>query len=703
MLSLVLRFVVKCRLGSLLVVAGYLLGTAGAGASEQPSVESFSRAALLNRFDRDKDGELSESERMALRESFGGIDVPMLPDQPFDYTHARVVGQDLSEFEQADNTPADNRLTNAGATLGRVLFHDRQLSRNNTVACASCHLQRVGFSDPRQFSIGFERGRTTRNAMSLTNLRYTNLKGTRPGFFWDERAPTLEAQALMPIQDQLEMGMDLKVLEAKLQKLPYYPPLFDTAFGSPKVSSDRIAKAIAQFLRSMVSLDSKFDRAVKVAGTLRVPSAPVADASDGTRSVPSTLADYSSDFADFTAEENAGKSLFINGVGGIAEVGCAFCHLPPTFGMPKAMNNGLELKYKDRGLGALDRPPNDPLAPTNEGKFKAPSLRNIALTAPYMHDGRFKTLEEVVEHYSAGVRPHENLGLAFDEQDRERGVSGFRFTGEQKAAVVAFLKTLTDEGFVSDPKYSDPFVRIGPADEAEQDGPSPADQYRKLIDEYDAGAEPRELAEKFLELADKHPKDPVAVDALVWVLTKLRNRPDATRALEILARDHLQSEKLAAACPQIARVPSLAAEKLLRAVLEKSPHDDARAQACLHLAYFLDQQATVLDQVQKQPELADRILQYYGKEYGQHLKSLTRDKLDKEREQVYERLLKSFADVPTRDSTMGEIATKSLFKIRHLSIGRVAPEIEGEDNFGERFKLSDYRGKVVVLSFWGHW
>jgi hypothetical protein len=398
-----------------------------------------------------------------------------------------------------------------------------------------------------------------------------------------------------------------------------------------------------------------------------------------------------------------GKSLFMNGVGGVAEFSCAFCHVPPTYGMPKAMNNGLELKYKDRGLGALGRPPNDPLGPSNEGKLKAPSLRNIALTAPYMHDGRFKTLEEVVEHYNNGVHPHENLGLAFDEQDRERGTSGFKFTAEQKAALVAFLKTLTDEEFASDPRFSDPFVRLGPAHDAAQDGPAPSDQYRRLIEEHEAGAEPRELAEQFLQLADKHSKDPVAIDALFWILTTLRNRPDATRALEMLARDHLQSKKLSAACPQIARVPSLAAEKLLRAALEKSPHDEVRAQACLQLACFLDQQATVLEQLQTQPELADRVLQYYGKEYGQHLKSLTRDKLDKSREQVYERLLQSFADVLTGDTTMGEIATKALFRIRHLSIGRVAPEIVGEDILRARFKLSDFRGKVVVLSFWGHW
>jgi cytochrome c peroxidase len=708
-------------LGRVSVAVAFVLA-ASASRPDPPSMESFTRTALLNRFDANNDGELGEPEKAALRASFDGIDVPMLPDRPFDYTTVRIIGQDPAEFEAADNTPRDNPTTDRGATLGRVLFYDKQLSRNNTVACASCHPQHAGFADPRQFSVGFEGRETSRNAMSLVNLRYTNLHGMRPGFFWDERALTLEAQVLMPIQDPIEMGMELKSLEDRLQKLPHYPPLFDAAFGSPQVTSDRIAKALAQFLRSMVSLDSKFDRAAKVAGTLEcgdlsplsldqsAPNLPSSSDHQGGSAAkengdksPHSKVDYAADFADFTAEENLGKSLFINGVGEVVEFGCAFCHLPPTFGMPKAFNNGLDSAYKDRGLGALGRQSNDALTPSNDGKFKASSLRNIERMAPHMHDGRFRTLEEVVEHYSSGVRPHPNLGLAFDEQDRERGKSGFKFTAEQKAALVAFLKTLTDDGFLSDPRFSDPFVRLDSSDDAKRDDPSPAEQYRKLIEEHEAGAEPRELAEKFVQLAETHPNDSVAVDALVWVLTKLRSRPEATHALELLARDHIRSEKLAAACPQIARVPSLAAEKLLRAALERSPHDDVRAQACLHLAYFLDQQIPVLVQLQKQPELADRVLQYYGKEYGQHLKSLNRDKLDKSREQVYERLLQSFADVPAGDSTMGEIATKSLFQIRHLSIGRVAPEIEGEDIFGERFKLSDYRGKVVVLSFWGHW
>jgi cytochrome c peroxidase len=276
--------------------------------------------------------------------------------------------------------------------------------------------------------------------MGLVNLRYSNLNGSRPGFFWDERAPTLEAQVLMPIQDRVEMGMELGKLESKLQGLSYYPPLFEAAFGSKKITGERIGKAVAQFMRAMVSWNSRFDLAA------------------------SKHDDFSEDFGDFTPQENLGKNLFLNGMDGIAEFGCAHCHIPPTFGMPQSFNNGLDLKYADKGLGDLDRPPNDPFTPTNDGKFKAPSLRNIELTAPYMHDGRFKTLERVVEHYSRGVKPHENLGLAFAEHDSSKESGGFDFSKNQEAALVAFLKTLTDRQFISDPRFSDPFMKLNITD-----------------------------------------------------------------------------------------------------------------------------------------------------------------------------------------------------------------------------------------------
>ena len=418
----------RSRMQQLVFSAMALLVTVQVAAAQD--LTAFHRQTLLKRFDSNQDQRLNERERRALRRAFGGIDVPMLPSTLFDYMAVhRPSYLKEGQLDELDNTPADNPISDHGATLGRVLFYDRQLSRNNTVACGSCHLQRTGFADPRRVSEGFAGGQTTRNAMSLANLRYSNILGHRPGFFWDERAATLEAQVLMPIQDKLEMGMTLPELEERLSAIPYYPPLFAAAFGSNQVTSDRVAKSVAQFMRSMVSMNSKFDRA------------------SATRE-------------GFSEQEKLGRSLFLNGADGIAEHGCAHCHVPPTFGMMKSLNNGLDMKYLDAGLGALDRPSNDPFTPSNDGKFKAPSIRNIELSAPYMHDGRFKTLEAVVEHYSSRVHPHLNLGLAFEQQQGDTPTVGFRFTDKQKSALVAFLKTLTDRQFVTDRRFSDPFVRL---------------------------------------------------------------------------------------------------------------------------------------------------------------------------------------------------------------------------------------------------
>jgi cytochrome c peroxidase len=363
------------------------------------------------------------------------VDTPWLPDKPYDYESVKIPAH--VDQDSLDSTPKDNPITNAGATLGRVLFYDRQLSRNDTTSCASCHEQKSGFSDARRFSRGFAGGHTGRNSMGLTNLRYSNVNGLEPGFFWDERAKTLEQQVLMPIQDEVEMGMTLPDLEKKLTKLPYYPSLFKTAFGSTDVTSQRIARALAQFLRSMVSFDSRFDR-----------------------SFTRTKGDKPKNALKLTVAEQQGHSLFIDGVGGVNEFACQMCHVAPSFNMDMSHNIGLDLKYRDKGLGLLNRESNAPFTPSNDGKFKAPSLRNIALSAPYMHDGRFKTLEEVVDHYSDGVHPHPNLTLAFATRpDNKKPTSGFGLTKQDKAALVAFLKTLTDEEFVKDPRFADPFVR----------------------------------------------------------------------------------------------------------------------------------------------------------------------------------------------------------------------------------------------------
>jgi cytochrome c peroxidase len=316
------------------------------------------------------------------------------------------------------NTPAGDPVTDEGATLGRVLFYDPQLSLNGTVSCASCHTPDTGFTDPERFSEGFEGGRTPAHSMRLGNAVY--FEGA--DMFWDRRAASLEDQVLQPVQDGVEMGFDASVggldsLTARLENTAHYPVLFEWAFGTPDVTADRMRSALAQFVRSMVSADSRFDRALVAAGYAGGP-------------VPGVL-------PGFSAEENAGLRLFLEPPdrGG---AGCAGCHRPPTMALDAGSgSNGL-----DAGETVV---------------FKSPSLANVAVVGGYMHDGRFDTLEEVVRHYSDGVQD----GPALDRRLRGPGGLPLRLnlSEDEQAALVAFLGTLTDETFLSDERFSNPFLR----------------------------------------------------------------------------------------------------------------------------------------------------------------------------------------------------------------------------------------------------
>jgi len=353
-----------------------------------------------------------------------------LPDVAFNYANVTLPAHfNTAAVRGMDNTPANNPTTDHGATLGRVLFHDRQLSANGTVACASCHAADSAFADPRQFSIGFEGGATGRNSMSLVNARfYRNGR-----FFWDERAATLEDQVLMPIQDATEMGLTLEQLVLRVNQQDMYAALFTSAFGDAEVTTQRISRALAQFVRAKVSYRSRFD--------------------DGLAATNNVIAN----FPNFDDAENQGKALFFG------RARCASCHLanppggpggaPPTnaavFYVNVATSNGLP--DDDLGVGAVTNNPRD------NNRFKSPSLRNTALTGPYMHDGRFSTLRQVVDHYDSGVQNTPNL------DPRLRGQNGqpmrLNLTAAEKNALIAFLNTLSDDDFFSDPKFSDPFVR----------------------------------------------------------------------------------------------------------------------------------------------------------------------------------------------------------------------------------------------------
>jgi len=373
------------------------------------------------------------SDRFAIAAFAQGLAAPALPAAPFDYAdaavllpaHFRVPGNG-GPVVSTDNTPADNPVTNAGATLGRVLFYDTRVSANDALSCGGCHSPFAGFSDTPRLSAGFAGALTARHTPSLVNARFYR----RGRFFWDERAATLEAQVLRPIQDGTEMGMPLENLVAKIQATRFYAPLFAAAFGTPEVTGDRVAKALAQYVRSLVSTGSRYDRAFTPAGTPNFA-------------------------AVFTPQEVDGERLF-------RASGCAACHATVSQVSDSIHNTGLDVVSADTGAG--------------RGAFKAPSLRNVAVRPRFMHDGRFTTLAQVVDFYDSGVQPNPNL------DPRLRTPNGtprrLNLTPAQKASLVAFLNTLTDSAFLAAPRFANPFAppltSPAPATPATPTTPAPA-------------------------------------------------------------------------------------------------------------------------------------------------------------------------------------------------------------------------------------
>lgn len=355
-----------------------------------------------------------------------------LPATYYNYANIPFPADVTNNLADMDNMPATNPTTDSGATLGRVLFYDQDLSLNHTISCASCHIQKFSFTDTARFSKGFNGGLTDRNSMGLIHTRFQ-----RDGqFFWDNRAGTLEIQSLQPFQSPVEMGMRLDTLVARISSKAFYPPLFQNAFGTTAVTTDRIAKAIAQFVRSMNTFGSKFRWGV-----------------DHTTGNPSVVP-----LVNFTAQENLGKDLFMDELRG----NCQACHTRNVMVQQGAQNIGLDLVYADNGVGAASG------NHTKDGFFSVPSLINVELTAPYMHDGRFNTLEEVIDFYSDSIKPHPNLSGflreiipgTVDPNNNQCDTCPPRhlaFTPAEKAALIAFLKTLTDTLITTDPRWSNPF------------------------------------------------------------------------------------------------------------------------------------------------------------------------------------------------------------------------------------------------------
>lgn len=308
---------------------------------------------------------------------------------------------------------------NAVATLGRVLFHDKRMSVNSTLACASCHQQETDFGDSKRFSVGFDGSTGNMHAMRLANARYW-----QPGnMFWNRRSATLEIQSTQPLQNPVEMGWDaahggVPALIQKMQGQPYYGELFTFAYGDAAITEERIQAALSQYMRAMVSSNSKWDSAYAQVFDPSLPDKGLDTPAPG-----------------LTEQEDRGRHLFmaLPSKGGLA---CATCHIPPTFALKATSgSNGL-----DAGETTV---------------FKSPSLKNVAKSSTFMHDGRFSSLEEVVDHYASGVKDGPSLDKNLRGPD---GLPRLRnITPDDKAALVAFLKTLSDPVLASDQRFHDPF------------------------------------------------------------------------------------------------------------------------------------------------------------------------------------------------------------------------------------------------------
>lgn len=313
------------------------------------------------------------------------------------------IPETFQRFLPAPTIPADNPLTVEGVELGKKLFFDKKLSADLTLACAGCHLPSKAFDDTNRFSIGIDRIRGTRNAMPIFNHAWN----TGNKFFWDGRANGLEEQAFGPVTNPIEMHDTWPNVVSKLQADAQYPSLFMNAFGTSTIDSVLVSKAIAQYERTLISGNSKFDK-------------------------------YLLRQVNLTASELNGFGLFMSETG----ADCFHCHGDannPLWTDNLFHNNGLDAAFSDNGLGDVTGNPAD------NGKFKTPSLRNLIYTAPYMHDGRFNTLEEVIDHYSDSLTYSSTVSPLL----KHIAVGGVKLTPQEKTDLKAFLLTLTDSDFVT--------------------------------------------------------------------------------------------------------------------------------------------------------------------------------------------------------------------------------------------------------------
>ena len=331
---------------------------------------------------------------------------------------------EIPPFFPPMDIPSDNPLTEEGIELGRLLFWEKSLSADGSMSCGSCHMPSAGSAEPNAYSTGITGAQGTRNAMAIVNL------GWASSYFWDGRGTSLEEQILEPVSHPDEMALPWDEAVQRLQEMPTaennidYPSRFEHAFETSVVSAELVTKAIAQFLRTMISADSKFDQ---------------------WRRGETSLTDM----------EFAGYEMFIR-EGGDPEItpggqfggDCFHCHSEAGLQFSDYLfrNNGLDSAFtSDPGLAGVTGNTLD------SGRFKTPTLRNVALTAPYMHDGRFQTLEDVIDHYDSG-------GLRSSTVDpfMKYNSGGLMLSDVQKERLIAFMHTLTDTAFISDPRFQDP-------------------------------------------------------------------------------------------------------------------------------------------------------------------------------------------------------------------------------------------------------
>jgi cytochrome c peroxidase len=346
----------------------------------------------------------------------GGSGVPgdSLIEGPYDPTAYTL---EYPEHFQDPIIPPDNPLTEEGIELGRHLFYDPILSSDSTMSCATCHQADKGFADGLATSVGVLGMNGRRSSMPIMNLAFNN-----KGFFWDGRSATLEAQALVPVEDHLELNESWGNVEEKLRNHDTYPAMFRAAFGidaKSQITRDLAVKAIAQFERTLISANSRYDQVA-----------------------------YLQQGWPTDAEQRGETLFFFEQAENVDDhPGCSHCHTTEQFTTNRYFNNGLDAvesldDFEDKGLGEV----------TNKifenGKFRTPSLRNVALTAPYMHDGRFQTLEEVLDHYAEG-------GHGVSNEDAN--IQPFTLTEQDKQDIIAFLHMLTDTTFINNPAFHSPF------------------------------------------------------------------------------------------------------------------------------------------------------------------------------------------------------------------------------------------------------